>query len=350
MDLSERKLKILQAIISEFVRTAEPIGSRSLSKREGLDFSPATIRNEMADLEDMGYLTHPHTSAGRVPSEKAYRLYVDNMMNRYELTEDEKNFIAGKLYKHTTELNETIAHASKLLSEITNLISFAMTPAQDSEKLKYVNLLPVDEHTIVLMIVSEGGRVSNKALHLESPCDPETLQTLAKSMTHLYKGKTVTEALTVDIASTVHTDIEAFRRLAQGIKPQFVKTLEDMLNVELYMDGLTNIFDLPEYSDLDRAKMFMEMVYRKEDFAKKLISRDDGLLITIGTENPDEEMSDCSLVTATYHVDGRLVGKLGVIGPTRMKYGEVTSVLEYITNNISNSFKLTDATEGEKDK
>lgn len=347
MDLSERKLKILQAIIGDFVKTAEPIGSRSLSKRPDLSLSPATIRNEMADLEEMGYLSHPHTSAGRVPSEKAYRLYVDTMMDKYELNEKEKDFISAKLYEHATELDKTIEHAAKILSEITNLTSFALGPAQDEERLKFINLLPVDSHTIVLMIVSESGKVSNTALKVKEPCDEESLRILAKTMTHKFRGKTLSEALTIDIIDTFHTDMDAMCRLAEGIMPSFVKVLEDMLNVDLYMDGLTNIFNIPEYSDLDRAKVFMEMVNRKDDFAKKLISREDGLMITIGTENMEEDMNDCSLVTATYHVDGRLVGKLGVIGPTRMKYGEIASVVEYLTDNISNSFKLT---EGDEEK
>ena len=128
--------------------------------------------------------------------------------------------------------------------------------------------------------------------------------------------------------------------LARNVMPSFMKTLGDMLNVNLYMDGLTNIFSLPEYNDLDKAKSFMEMVNRREDLTRTLINRDKGVMITIGTENAEEIMDDCSLITATYHVDGKLIGKLGVIGPTRMRYGEVTSVIEYLTDNISNTFRM----------
>lgn len=340
MDLSERKLRILQAIISDFIKTAEPVGSRTLSKKFDLGISPATIRNEMADLEEMGFLTHPHTSAGRVPSEKAYRLYVNDMMKKRELSQREKDAIAKKLYENVTELEKTVQHAAEILSEITNLTSFALTPSPDEDTLKYINLLPVDEHTVVLMIVSHSGKVSNTALKLKVPYTEEGLQILSKSMTYHYRGKTISEVLTLDIIESFESDIEAMSLLAKKVMPDFIKTLENMLNVHLYMDGLTNIFSIPEYNDLDRAKMFLEMLGKKEDFTKTLINRENGVIITIGKENAEDIMQDCSLITATYHVDGKLAGKIGVIGPTRMRYGEITSVVEFLTENISNAFKL----------
>lgn len=346
MELSERKLRILQAIISDFIKTAEPVGSRTLSKKYDLGISPATIRNEMSDLEELGFLTHPHTSAGRVPSERAYRLYVNNMMQKHELTEAEKNAIAKELYENVTELEQTVAHAAKILSKITNLTSFALTPRQDEDTLKYIKLLPVDEKTVVLMIVSHSGKVSNTALKMKTHYTEEALELLSKSMTYNYRGKTLSEVLTLDIIENFETDIEAMSSLAKSVMPKFMSTLEEMLNVNLYMDGLTNIFSIPEYNDIDKAKMFLEMVNKKEDFTKTLVNRENGVIITIGKENTEDIMQDCSLITATYHVDGKLAGKIGVIGPTRMKYGQVTSVIEYLTENISNTFKLSG---GEKD-
>lgn len=341
MDLSERKLKILQAIIADFIRTAEPVGSRTLSKNYDLGISPATIRNEMSDLEELGYLTHPHTSSGRVPSEKAYRLYVNQMMNKHELTVEQKSSIAAQLSDNVTELENMVQRAAHVLSEITNLTAFAMTPRKDLDTLKYINLLPVDDFTAVLMLVSESGKVSNKAVRFDKAVSEETLRILAKTMTYNYRGKTLSEALTQDIIQDVQTDAEAMGMLENNIKPSFVKTLEDMLNVNLYMDGLTNIFSLPEYNDLDKARMFLEMVNKKEDFTKTLINRENGVIITIGNENQDELLSDCSVITATYHVNGKQLGKIGVIGPTRMQYDEVTSVIEYLTDNISKAFMIT---------
>lgn len=340
MDLTGRKLKILQAIISDYVSSAEPVGSRTLSKKFDLGISPATIRNEMSDLEEMGYLTHPHTSAGRVPSDKAYRLYVDDLMKKHELTPAEKTVIADRLQANINEFDKTIQHAAKILSEITNLTSFAMTPTKVEDTLNFVNLLPVDRHTVILMIVADSGEVSNTVLKLDVPYTEESLKILSKNMTYTYRGRKLSDVMKSRIISDFESDIEAMSRLAENIMPDFMKTLEDMLNVHLYMDGLTNIFDIPEYNDIERARSFLTLLDKKEDFMRKIIERDNGMIVTIGGENADDMMNDCSLITATYHVDGKMVGKIGVIGPTRMKYGEVTSIVEYLTENLNDTFKL----------
>ena len=190
------------------------------------------------------------------------------------------------------------------------------------------------------MIFAESGKISNQALRMKVPYTEESLQLLAKTMTYNYKGKTISEALTLNIIEDVETDITAMSGLAANVMPNFMKTLEDMLNVNLYMEGLTNIFDIPEYNDLGKARSFLNMLSQKEDFTRKLLEREDGIIVTIGEENADDIMQDCSLITATYHVDGKMVGKIGVIGPTRMQYGEVTSIIEYLTDNLNNVFKL----------
>lgn len=349
MDLSERKLKILQAIITDYVKYAEPVGSRSIAKKYALGVSPATIRNEMADLEDLGYLTHPHTSAGRVPSDKAYRLYVNDLMGKRNLTDQEKQFINERLRGSMAEFNQTIQHAAEVLSDITKLASFAMTPVNNCDTLKFIRLLPIDDYSIVLMIVSDTGNVTNTTLKVDVPYTPETLEILSKTMTYNYKGNTIDEALKKSIIADFNSDIEAMSPLVSKILPNFMRTLEDMLNVNLYMEGLTNIFNIPEYSSLDKAKSFLELVSRRDEFAKDMLERDDGVIVTIGDENTDSSMKDCSLITATYHVDGKLIGKIGVIGPTRMNYGEVTSIMEYLTDNLSESFLLSNGKENKDD-
>lgn len=349
MELTDRKLKILQATIGDYVKSAEPVGSRTLAKRFDMAISPATIRNEMSDLEEMGYLTHPHTSAGRVPSDKAYRLYVNNMMDKVEVPLEARQTIQETLRSDIEEFDKTIQHAAELLSRITNLASFAMTPTKDADTLRFVNLLPVDEHTVVLMIVADSGKISNTALKLRVPYTEEALRILAKNITYTYQGRKLTDVLTSHIISDFNTDIEAMSGLAENIMPNFMRTLADMLDVHLYMDGLSNIFDIPEYNDLARAKSFVSLFDRKEDFIKKLMDREDGMIVTIGGENADADMNDCSLITATYHVDGQMVGKIGVIGPTRMRYGEITSIVEYLTENLNNTFRL-EGGEGKEDE
>lgn len=342
MELTERKLKILQAIIDDFVFSAEPIGSRTLSKKYDLGISPATIRNEMADLEEMGYLTHPHTSAGRVPSDKAYRLYVDSMMERRPLSEDEQQAIRTRLSEDMSELDKTIERAAALLSEITHLTAFALTPREETNKLKYINLLPVDERSIVLMIVTESGKIKNTVLRMNSDYSERKLEILSKMLTYNYRGKEVSDILTVDIIKSIEGNIEAMSGMFEDIMPEFMRTLEKMLDTELYMEGLTNIFNIPEYNDLDKARGFMGMLNKKEELTRMITERGDGVLITIGSENDDDEMKDCSLITATYRVNGKLVGKLGVIGPTRMQYEKVTSLVEFVTDNLSKTFKISE--------
>ncbi|HKK95724.1 MAG TPA: heat-inducible transcriptional repressor HrcA [Anaerovoracaceae bacterium] len=349
MELSERKLKILQVIISDYVTCAEPVGSRSIAKKYDLGISPATIRNEMSDLEEMGYLTHPHTSAGRVPSDKAYRLYVNTLMMKTKLTKLEKNIIAEKLKTDVSEFEKRIQEAASVLSEITNLTSFALTPKHEEEVLKFIKLLPVDEKSVIMMIVSTQGKVTNTALKLDETYNSDSLELLSKNMTYNYQGRTITEVVKDSIIKDVHSDIGVMSSLADNVMPNFMKTLEDMLNVNLYMEGLTNIFNIPEYNDLEKAKRFLEMLDKKEELTKKMLEREDGMIVTIGDENCDENMKDCTVITATYHIDGKPVGKIGVIGPTRMKYAEVTSIMEYLSENLSSAFQL-EYKEGEDKK
>jgi len=342
MELTERKLRILQAIISDYVKYAEPVGSRTLSKKFNNAISSATIRNEMSDLEDMGYLTHPHTSAGRVPSDKAYRLYVNTMMGKVEIPEADQELIRETLKADIDEFDKTIQRAAELLSEITSLASFALSPSQSEDRLKFVNLLPIDDETVIMMIVAESGKSSNTLIHMRVPYTTEMLQVLSKSITYSYRGKRLTDMLKQDIITDFQNDISAMDVLSGNIMPNFMRTLEDLLNVNLYTNGLSNIFDIPEFSDLQRAKNFISLFDRdnKAQFVRKLADRGDGMIVTIGSENSEDDMKDCSLITATYHVNGRFVGKIGVIGPTRMKYGEIISVVEYLSDNLNNAFRL----------
>lgn len=348
MELDERKLKILQAIISDFISTAEPVGSRMLSKEYDLGVSPATIRNEMSDLEDMGLLTNLHTSSGRIPSQKAYRLYVNDLMKKRELSSEVKEAIANQFCKHMNELDDALAETARILSEITKLTAFAMTPKAEQDILKYINIQPIDKHSILLIIVANSGQVSNVILENTYPHTDETLAILAKTLTYNFKGKTISEALKSDIINKFRAEAEAMGKFATSILPDFITTLEEMLDVELYMDGLSNIFDIPEYNSLDKAKMFLETVSKTDNLTKVLSGRDDGIIITIGDENDEEDLKDCSLITATYHINGELVGKLGVIGPTRMKYDEITATIEYLTDNLTNTFSLIGGNDDEE--
>ena len=179
-------------------------------------------------------------------------------------------------------------------------------------------------------------------IKLRQEYDPAQLELLSKVMTHNYKGKLLTSLLTLDIIDDVEKDVAALGRIAEDVVPSFMRTLENILNVDLYIEGLDKIFYIPEYSDMNRAKTFMEMVSHKAELENMLLNRDSGVIITIGGEHEEEQMKNCSLITATYCVNGQCVGKLGVVGPTRMKYDEVSSVVEYLTDNLNEAFKMTE--------
>ena len=195
--------------------------------------------------------------------------------------------------------------AAELLSEITNLASFAVTPTKNEDKVRFVNLLPVDDHTVVLMIVAESGKVSNTTLKLRVPYTAEMLNILAKNITYNYKGRTISDVLTDDISHDFNSDLAAMNMLAGSIMPNFMRTLSEMLNVHLYLDGLSNIFDIPEYNDLDKARMFLKMMKQKDRFTEVLDNRADGVIITIGEENTDEETAEAWL--SPYQTWGRYI-------------------------------------------
>ncbi|TCO80056.1 heat-inducible transcriptional repressor HrcA [Marinisporobacter balticus] len=335
MELGERKLKILQAIIKDFIDTAEPVGSRTLRKKYDLGISAATIRNEMADLEEMGYLQQPHTSAGRVPSDKGYRLYVDSLMIIDKLAQRQKEAIRKSILQSVGEVEQVITNTSKILSQMTRLTSVVLSPQFDQSKLKTVQLIPVDESSILLVIISESGVVKNTLLRMNESCTLDNLMFLSKMLNIKLKGQTIRN-ITWDTVEDIKKEIKAFNSLLDLVMPVVLSTLEEMVNIQMYLDGLTNIFHLPEYHSIDKARDFMEMLNHKENIMDLLINSRDGVDITIGKENKHEAMQQCSLVTATYKINGLIVGKIGVIGPTRMNYENIVSVVDYITKNLSN--------------
>lgn len=338
MELGERKLKILQAIIKDFITTAEPIGSRTLSKKYDLGISSATIRNEMADLEELGFLAQPHTSAGRIPSDKGYRLYVDHLMDINNLAKNQRETIKRSFMASMGELEQAIVQSSKILSQMTKLTSIVLSPQFRESKLKHIQLLPIDDENILLVIVSESSTIKNAILRVKEPYTEDSLQMISKVLNVKLKGRTIDEISNMNMID-IQNEINKFNSVFQLVMPTLISTLEDMVNVQLYLDGLTNIFSLPEYSNISKAREFMAMMDHKENITDILMNRKNEVDITIGKENKNEEMKECSLITATYHLNGRLVGKIGVIGPTRMDYENIISIVDFMRKNLTNILK-----------
>ncbi|QZY56538.1 heat-inducible transcriptional repressor HrcA [Crassaminicella profunda] len=335
MELGERKLRILQAIIRDFIFTAEPIGSRTLMKKYDLGISAATIRNEMADLEELGFLHQPHTSSGRIPSDKGYRLYVDSLMIMDNLAQKQKQVIKNSFVESVGELEQIITSTSRILSKMTKLTSIVLSPQFEQSKLKSVQLVPIDEKNVLLVVISQSGIVRNAILRINEGYTLDNLAIISKILNSKLKGLTIGD-INFYVVKNIKMEMKKLNALIDAIIPVLLATLEDMVNVQLYLDGITNIFHLPEYHNIEKARDFMEMLDQKEHIMELLMDSKDGLDITIGKENKHEEMQSCSLITATYKVNGFIVGKIGVIGPTRMNYDHIISVVDCVTKNLTN--------------
>lgn len=343
MKLNDRKITILQAIIHDYIQTAEPVGSRTLSKKYDLGISPATIRNEMSDLEELGFLKQPHTSAGRIPSDKAYRLYVDDLMEVKRIAEYHKQQMKSDLLKKFGEVEQLLQYSSKVISQLTSYTSVVLAPQIRENKIKHVQLVPIDSQNILTVMVTDTGVVRNPILRVSERIDSSTLERISNIINAKIQGKTIKE-IEKDIILSVRSELNEFADLIQTIFPEIFSNLEDSDGFELFMSGATNIFNYPEYNDLLKAKSFLKMLEEKEIITSLIASSNDpGLTISIGSENICEEAKECSLVTATYKLDGSVVGWLSVIGPTRMDYsnvaGTMLQVSQYINDLLRKRYK-----------
>lgn len=332
MELNERKLNILKAIVKDYIETAEAVGSRTLSKKYELGVSAATIRNEMADLEELGYLIQPHTSSGRIPSEKGYKLYVDYLMSECELNDIEKHLIEESISQNMSYMKDLIHETSKLISRLTNYTTIAVTKnTSNIQVIKHVQLVGLDERSIVLIIVTEKGDIKNTIISTNIQIDQSKLNLISDNLTKKLSGKNIT-GIDEEFLNYIKYEITE--------NSLFIDKLIDALNFNfeenntaISLSGATNIFNFPEFSDVVRAKTFLNMLEEKENISSMLKSKGiqkENLNIIIGSDNECEVAKDCSIITATYNIDKNVVGKISLIGPTRMDYSKVYSILSYM--------------------
>ena len=336
MFLDERKRKILRAIIDDYIDTAEPIGSRTIARKHELGLSSATIRNEMADLEEMGYLAQPHTSAGRVPSDKGYRLYVDQLMKLQDLTEEEINSIREAMQVKINELGQLIKQASAIMSKITKYTSMAVTRQMKKSTLKAVQVAPIEAGKALVIVVTNAGVIKNCMVRLPESVCPESLIRLSNIMNEKLSGFTVEQInlpVIRDMENSMGISKEALFPILEGVED----CINQIDNSEIYLEGTTNIFNYPEFRDVMKAKGFLNVLDEKELLYRLLSSNFDacGVKVSIGAENELNEIKDCSLVTATYSLGDVVIGTIGVIGPTRMEYSKVISSMSHIRQRIN---------------
>lgn len=334
MELDARKIQILQAIIDEYIMSASPVGSRSISKREGFHLSSATIRNEMADLEELGYLEQPHTSAGRIPSDKAYRLYVNQMLHRAQLSQSEMNIIHAHMASRLDEVESVMRQTAQALSAVTQYTAVVLPPALNNNRLKHIQLVPLREGRALAVIVTDTGFARDAVIRVPEDMHASELEQLSRVLTSRFSGRRM-DQVAEQIAAEMGEELYKRREFLEGL----VDAIERKMTPEsgaVELSGATNMLHYPEYSDVNKAKMFLAAVEGR-DTLYNLMKKASKLefSITIGNENENEELKDCSVVTATYHVGDDPMGTFGIIGPTRMHYAKVFSVLEYMRLSLS---------------
>ena len=338
MQLDDRKWTILKAIIKTYLETGEPVGSRTISKYADLNLSSATIRNEMSDLEEMGLILQPHTSAGRIPSDAGYRLYVDHMMTEKdrEVTEMKEMMI-----QRQDKMELVLKQLVRVLANNTNYAAMISGPQYHQTKLKFIQLSIVNESQILAVIVTQGNVVKNKMIQIEHGLDPQTVLEMNILLNTALNGLTMEEINLATISrlkeqAGIHSDV------INQVLDAVAETIQSANDVEIYTSGATNIFKYPELSSSEKASELISAFEEKKDLVDMISSEsseETGIQVYIGQEAPVASMQDCSVVTATYEIGDGMYGRIGVIGPKRMDYDNVISTLKTLLVQLDQIFK-----------
>lgn len=328
--LNERKKKILQIIIEDYISSAEPVGSRTIARKYDLGLSPATIRNEMSDLELLGYLEQPHTSAGRIPSAQAYRFYVDALIEPGTLTDNDMTLIDGWYNERRRNIDDIFQSTAKILSRMTQNVSMVLTNQQTIANFCYLKFLPLDSQHAILCIVADDGSIDTNVIDIPLGMSSEEMDYLAGKMSKLLEDRNLSD-ISVEILQTVHTDVVEdkliFSSLLQAVRKMTGRRQEQ----KVFLGGTKQLLNQPEFRDVERVRNLLGIL-EEEKVLKDLLQggEDSGLKVTIGSENKFTGIQDCSMVQATYRLNGQIVGTMAVLGPTRMEYGKVISVMDYL--------------------
>jgi heat-inducible transcriptional repressor len=350
MDLNERKIKILEAIINDYIATGEPIGSRSIAKKYDLGISSATIRNEMSDLEDMGLIVQPHTSAGRIPSEKGYRLYVDELMKPGELSGEDIKFLKQAINTGMGQIDYLMQQTAKALSMLTSYTTVVTEPKSRVIKVKHIQLVPVDERSLVAVIVTDNKVVKNQIIRSASIPNVNELNELSAVVNSIIANVSLDD-INADVLGAVLDKYPNYKDIIIKVFKAIVAAVREEEEVHLYTSGVKNILGFPEFSDVNKARNVFQ-AFEEKDMLINLMSPEsvgeqgndsNQIQILIGGESRVEEMKDCSIVRANYRYGDNSYGTIGIIGPTRMNYSQAVAVLTNIVNNINGVIKsLTD--------
>ena len=337
--LSDRKLKILHAIIQPYLETGEPVGSRTISKYKDLNLSSATIRNEMADLEEMGYIMQPHTSAGRIPSDKGYRLYVDMLM---EEKEQELSEMQEQMLVKADKMDQLLRQAAKVLANSTNYATMVSTPMNNENKLKFIQLSMVDDEQIIAVIVLGGNVIKNKIIDIDEPISNENLLKLNMLLNTTLNGMSI-EEINLGLIARLKEQAGIHSEVVGNVLDAVADVIQVDDDMQIYTSGATNIFKYPELSDNQSAQEIISAFEEKQQLSElvtQTLSQEDntGIQVYIGDETPVKTMKDCSVVTATYELGDGMKGTIGIIGPKRMDYEHVLKSMKRLQSELDEMF------------
>ena len=328
--LTDRDREVLEAIITDYIQTAEPVGSRTVSKKSAIALSPATIRNVMADLEEMGFLTQPHTSAGRVPTDRAFRFYVDSILEVRKLKLVDRDRIEMGFQDEGMDTNEIMKRASSLLSLLSKQTGVILAPRFGSNIFKHIEFIKLREKSILVIIVCKSGEVQNKLIESDEHMSQDELDKYSRYLTEIMGGLNLVEARR-KILEEMKKEKVLFDKLMYRALQLSQKALEDEGGGDLYIEGKTNILQSPEFADLEKMRTLLQAFEEKTKIVKLLDKAllAHGIQIFIGGENEFNEMKDCSVIAAPYSRENFTLGTLGIIGPTRMDYLSIIPIVDY---------------------
>ncbi|HLO11910.1 MAG TPA: heat-inducible transcriptional repressor HrcA [Pseudoneobacillus sp.] len=332
--LTDRQLLILQVIVDDFIHSAQPVGSRSLSKKEEISLSSATIRNEMADLEEMGYIEKPHTSSGRIPSEKGYRYYVDHLVSPQALDQNDVGKIKSIFEEKIYELEKIVQKSAKILSEITNYTSIVLGPAVNVNKLKKIQIVPLNQETAVAIVITDTGHVENRMVQLPKSINMLELEKVVNILNDRLAGVPI-----VNLSDKIYKEVAVLLRQHIQNYDLIMSTFGEALKVapheKLFYGGKTNMLSQPEFHDIEKVKSLLNMMEQEQWIYDFIRQNQSGIHVKIGRENNNVAMENCSLITATYSVGSEKLGTIAILGPTRMEYSRVIGLLQFFSRDLT---------------
>ena len=334
MEMDERKIKILQAIINDYINTGEPVGSRTIAKKYDLGISSATIRNEMSDLEEMGYLEQLHSSSGRKPSDKGYRLYVDKIMQIPNVSPEEEFIIKSQLINVALyEVDKVVKQATHLLSDLTKLTCIVKGPSERKSCLKSIQLMNLDLSNVLAVIVTDSGIIKSTIIKIKQTTTSETLIKLTNILNARLKDLT-SDQIDLEVINNLKNDLKGYDEIFNAIIPALHESLNSAEGSDIYLEGTTNMFNYSEYNDIGRAREFLALLDNK-GIIRELLSSSENISVSIGEENFIQGAKECSIISSVYSIGGRPLGTIGVIGPTRMPYSKIISIMSKVIKELN---------------